>query len=202
MNTFTPILKTVSLGIVTGLLLATARPALAQDNVQELKQQLAQLKAKVAALEARQKTPDIPARYSGAAGWDPLEEMTRMHNAMEEMFDASFSQGFSPPQGMFSNQLFFDNSQLKEVDGGYLITVNIAGFDQNKLEINVNDHAVSISGEYKNTAAQHGKNAAFESHSYGRFLNTIPLPPDADVTKMKTDKKDDRLEIFLPRKET
>lgn len=196
--------KTILAGILSaGLLLTAPHRVWAQESVQELKQQIDALKAKVAELESRQNIPlpgAVVPRMMGQSHWDPLAEMERMHNEMERMFNSSFSQTFSPQQGMFSNQLFFDNSQIKETKDGYLITLNIAGFDKDKLEINVDEHAVSISGEYKGEEKQQGKNSVFESHSYGKFLNTIPLPKDADVTKMKTEKKGDHLEIFLPKK--
>lgn len=89
---------------------------------------------------------------------------------------------------------------IEETQDGYLIKLNIAGFDKDKIAFNINDHSITISGEYKADEKHQEKNGAFESYNYGKFLNTIPLPKDADVSKMKKEQKGDQLEIYFPKK--
>lgn len=188
-------------------LMICARPAFADDNVQDLKKQVEDLKAKVSELEARQQQRSAqqgqgwqaPIKAEGDQ-WDPFAEMERMHSEMGQMVRQAFGEPFSPRHGMFSDNLFFDSSRIEETKDGYLIKLDIAGFDKDKININVKDGSLAISGEYTNDKKQNDKNRAFESHDYGQFLNTMPLPKDADVSKMKTEKKGDTLEISFPKK--
>ena len=197
--------NTLGCWIVVLGLLAAGKSAFAQDNAAELKTQIEELQAKVAALEARQNAAASKKDFSDAAGpgvggGDAFDEMERMHQDMSRLFSQAFNRPSVPHTGMFSDQMFFDNSRIEETEGGYVIKVNTAGFDQEKIDINVRDDSLSISGEYKKEDKQQGQNSVFESHNYGKFLNTIPLPKDADTSKMKTEKKGNQLEIFLPKK--
>lgn len=188
--------------LMVGLLMAT-RPVFAEENVQDLKKQIEELKAKVAELEAHQNA--IPSEETlfpmmNNGQWDPFAEIERMQNEMGRMINHAFNQPLSPHSGMFSNKLFFDNTQMEETKDGYLIKLNIGGFDKDKIDINVNQNSISISGEYKGEEKQKDQNGMFELHNYGKFLNSIPVPPNADVSKMKTEKKDNQMEIYLPKK--
>lgn len=194
---------TVWITLVGGMLLLAPAPGFADDSVESLKQQVAALQAKVAALETQSKkaNPDQADPFLSAdQGWDPFYEMERMHTQMNRMFQQAWAQPSSPQQGMFSNQLFFDESQLEKTKDGYRLTLNTEGFDPDNINIRVQDHALSISGEYRNEQTRQDPNQVFASHNFGKFLNTVPLPADADETKMTTEKSDGHLDIFFPRK--
>ncbi|MCB9757947.1 MAG: Hsp20/alpha crystallin family protein [Candidatus Omnitrophica bacterium] len=189
-------------GVLILSLLLFVHPVFAQENVQDLKAEIQELKTKVAQLEAQQNNMEqkqFPA-VGEDSGWDPFVEMQRIHEQMGHMFNQAWGQSMSPRVGMFSNQMYFDNSQIEETKDGYMIKLDIAGFDKDKIDIKLENHSISISGEYKKDEKQEHQKTAFESHSYGKFLNTIPLPKDADTSKMKTEKKGDQLEIYLPKR--
>jgi HSP20 family protein len=195
-------LKSQFTGVLVLSLLFFVQPVFAQENVQDLKQEIQELKTKVAQLEVQQN--NIQQKQFPAVGednsWDPFSEIQRMHEQMGHMFNQALGQSMSPRAGMFSNQMYFDNSQIEETKDGYMIKLNIAGFDQDKIDIKLENNTISISGEYKKEEKNEHQKGAFESHSYGKFLNTIPLPKDADTSKMKTEKKGDQLEIYLPKR--
>jgi HSP20 family protein len=196
-------IKGVWISVLFFIVLSGVRPVFAQETVQDLKKQIDELKAKVAELEshqAAQHPQQDPRQMMPRNSWDPFGEMEEMHQEMNRMFDSAFSQANSPHSGMLSNQMFFDNSEIKDLGSEYQIKLNVDGFDKDKIDIKVSGHAISISGEYKNTQQTSGQQSAFESHSYGKFLNTIPLPNDADTEKMTTQKNGNELLIVFPKK--
>lgn len=188
--------------MVVGTVMMTTRLAYAEENVSDLKRQIEELKEKVATLEAGQNAavkpwpPAVPAQDP----WDPWADMGRMHQEMEAMFQSAMDQARGARQGMFSNQLFFDTSKLEETKDGYSIKLDVKGFDQNKIDIKAQEGSLVISGEYRDQEKSERQNSVYESHNYGKFLNTVPLPKDADVSGMKIEKKGDQLVIFLPKK--
>ncbi|MBL8012795.1 MAG: Hsp20 family protein [Candidatus Omnitrophica bacterium] len=189
---------------VVSLMLCT-HSVFADDNVQDLKKQIEELKAKVATLEANQSRPagrgwPSPHPSFDNSSWDPFAEMQGMHEEMNRMFRQAFDRSSSPTQGMFSDQLFFDNSNIQETKDGYLIKLDIDGFDKNKINVSAKDGVLGISGEYNNDKKQNDQNGVVESHNYAKFLNSMPLPKDADISKMKTEQKGDQLEISFPKK--
>lgn len=178
------------------------RPVFAQETVSDLKKQIEELKAKVSHLEQHQAENAVkrPNPFPQNDRWDPFGEMEAMHDQMNRMFDSAFAQAYSPQKGMLSNQMFFDTSEIEDRGDSYQIKLDVGGFDKDKIDIKVSGHAISISGEYKNTQQTTGQQSAFESHSYGKFLNTIPLPRDADTDKMSTEKNGKELIITFPKK--
>lgn len=194
--------KTLAIAI---FLCAVSLTAFAQDDVVELKKQISQLEEKVKLLEQNQKNnikedkQDISSATENE--WDPFIEIKQMDREVSKMFQEAFSHSSNFQNSMLTNRLFFDGSKIEENKNGYVIKFDIANLDKNKININVNDSSITVSGEYNQEQKQNDKNRYFEAHNYGKFLNTIPLPKDADSSKMKTQQKDQQLEIFLPKKQ-
>ncbi len=190
------------LALVLGIVFL-ASSAYADESVENLKKQVEELKAKVAALESDQARA-VPAwgAHTGnpVDAWDPMAEMSLIHGQMQRMFQQAFDQGAGPHQGMFSNQLFFDDSMIEEKNDGYVIKLDTTGFDKDKIDIKAQEGSLTISGEYKSQEKRESQGGIMESHQMGRFLNSIPLPVNADVANMKTEKKQNMLEVFIPKK--
>jgi len=123
-----------------------------------------------------------------------------MQQEMDGMFQDSFGRSGSR-RGMFSSDMSFDNDlNLKEVDDGYEIRFTMAGLDQEKIKIQINENSITVTGERSQQNTEEGPNSYFSSQSFGSFMKTIPLPVDADVAKMQTEKEGEVLIIRLPKK--
>jgi HSP20 family protein len=85
---------------------------------------------------------------------------------------------------------------------GYEIIFNMKGLDQEKVDIEINEHSITVKGEHSRQEKEEGQGTFYSSSSFGSFMKTIPLPVDADTSKVKTEKKGDSLVIRLPKKNT
>lgn len=180
-----------------------------QDDVAALKKEIEVLKKRVAQLEQERQTPSVPGSalsqqrpYAGRSWheWDPFAEMDRMQAMMDRMFKSTVGR-FGGGRGILSNQIYFNpNFDLKETKDGYEIRIDLTGLDKNKIDIRADKHSITIKGEQEREEKNEGDNTYYEMRSYGSFLQTIPLPMDADVSKMKTEKKGNALIIRLPKK--
>ena len=76
----------------------------------------------------------------------------------------------------------------------------MAGLDSEKVDIQINDRSITVKGEYSKQDTEENPDSYISSQSYRSIMKTIPLPVDADTTKVKTEKEGDYLVIRLPKK--
>lgn len=158
------------------------------EDIQALKQQVEILNKKVAELEAEKSR-------------DPFAEMDRLQEQMNQMLQEPFESRFGQNQPVMPRQEFYDpDFNLEETPDGYLVKFNTAGLDNRKIDIQVNENSLTLSGESSSETEENSPAAVLRSRSYGKFLKTIPLPVDADTQKLKTEQKGDILEIQIPKK--
>ncbi len=175
-------------------------PSFAAETIDGLKQQIAVLEKRVGELEAGQAQKD---QTTAAAGerWDPLGEMQRMQEEVGRMFQDSFIWAGPVGSGIFgSNMRYDDYFNIQEESDKYVITFDLSGLDQNKVDIEVNENSITVKGEYSRETNQQSQNEQYVSKSYASFLRSVPVPQDADTTNMKTEKQGDKLVITLPKK--
>jgi S1-C subfamily serine protease/HSP20 family molecular chaperone IbpA len=134
--------------------------------------------------------------------WNPSDEMERIRRQMDEMFRGSFGQrGPADPWGAFNTDIFYDAGlDLKETPAGYEIKLNIAGLDKDKIDVEINEHSLTVSGQGSGQEEQTSPGSAFRSRQFHSFLRTIPLPEDADSGSVKTEVQGDNLVIRMGKK--
>lgn len=200
----------LGLGLAFFLLVFLCMPVMAQqtENIDELKQQIKALQKRVEELESKQQVQeqDDPWGFFGTPQddfWDPFEEMRRMQGQMDRMFQNSFQSRGQSKGGMFSSNMSFDyDFDMQETEDGYIITFDMTGLDQDKVDIDINQHSITVKGEHSRKDTEENPNSYFSSSSYGSFMKTIPLPVDADTSKLQTEKEGDNLVIRLPKKKS
>jgi len=140
--------------------------------------------------------------YDGQEQWDPSEEMDRIRREMDQLFQDTYSRRqdrFS--WGAFNSDVFYTpNLDIEENEDGYVIKFDIKGLNKDKIDIEISDYAITVSGERSSETEETSPNSVFKSKSFGSFLRTIPLPEDADTDKVKTEINEDILVIRLPKK--
>ncbi len=149
-----------------------------------------------------QNQPVQPSVPSQGEQWDPFTEMDQMMEQMDQLFENSLShRGGQKSWGMFNTDLSFDQDlQVEETDKAYVVKLDIPGLNKNKLNIEITQHALTVSGESSLEKKESGAGRTAHSQSYSSFLKTIPLPEDADADKMTTETKGETLVITLPKK--
>ncbi len=174
------------------------------ENLTELKKQIENLQKRVEQLEAEKKDSEDRSQFNfqqrSGTGRDLFEEINRMQKDMDQMFQNSLRQP-GGVQGIFAGPENFDaNLDFKETDKGYEIEFDMTGLDKDRVDVQINEHSITIQGEQSRQDEETGPHRYFSAQSFGAFMKTIPLPIDADTTKTKTEKKGDILVIQLPKK--
>lgn len=194
--------------LATVLFFSAYAPSFAGDNVEDLKKQIEALQKRVDELESAQARQNQGQGNAWGAlppqqnqGWDPFDEMRRMQEDMDRMLQNSSGPAGSPQGGVFSNSMSFDtNIDMKETSDGYEITLDMQGLDKDKVDININEHSITVKGESSRQDKEESTGSVFSSSSYGSFMKTIPLPVDADTSKVTSEKEGENLVIRIPKK--
>ena len=200
------IIKT-GVGLSAALIIfLSALPSFAEEDVTELKKQIETLQKRVDDLEAERKqpvqTPNPRDLFFQRRQWDPFAEINRMQQQMDQVFQNSFN-NFDNDRGVFSSNMSFSQEiDIKEKDEKYVIHFDMTGMDENQVDIQINEHSITVKGEHSVQNIEEGDNGKRSSHSYGSFMQTIPLPVDADTSDVKTEKEGDSLVIYIPKKKS
>lgn len=170
-------------------LVAGALPAWAasDEEVAALKKQVAELTAKIDALEksqAPQAQPAGPVRQQRQYyTWDPFAEMEAMQEQMDSLMASSFGRGpamgFMNPAAMHQSYTFNPGYDLKGTDKGYVVTFDMPGMDKSKINVEVKEGILYVSGERSSSEETKNDKMYRQERSFGYFSRVIPLPKDA-----------------------
>jgi len=133
--------------------------------------------------------------------WDPLSEMARTRNRMDQILQDMFNEhDWHSGMGMFNSNLFYDPEfNMEETSNEYIIKLDVGDLDKNKIDIQVNKRSISISGERSEERIEENLHSFYSSKSCGSFSRIIPIPQNVDSQGIKTQIDEDILIIRLPK---
>ena len=136
--------------------------------------------------------------------WNPYDDMERIRDEMDEMFRGAWRDREPEDKGgVFNTEIFYDTSlDWKETPDGYEIRMSVAGLDKDKMDIEINERSITISGQGSGMQEKDSPRGTFRSQQFHSFLRTIPLPEDADSASVKTDIDGDHLIIRMSKKKS
>jgi HSP20 family protein len=193
-----------------------SQPLQANPSVEDLKGQVEALRAEVAQLKAAQHANDpttashIPNVWgpTDSGAWNPFSEMQQMQDRMNRLFRNSFKRsdifaglpgaGFATPASFYEPDL-----DIQDRGDDYLLTLDLPGLDKDKINIEVTDHEILVSGErnYESEEQDNGQGFYRMERRFGSFSRRLPIPENGtqDGVNAKYDKG--VLEITIPKKQ-
>jgi len=178
--------------LVTGLLAFSVRGY--TDDSSQLKEQVKALQERVDQLEtelANKQQAVMPPAGPVYDQWeDPFMQMARMR----EQMDRSMRQAFAVT-GAFNPRM-----DMKQTDKQYVITMDLPGMDKDKINIEIKDGMLTVSGERKSETQNNKNNQYYRQElSFGSFMQAIPLPEDAKPDQIDAKYNNGVLTLTLPR---
>lgn len=155
--------------------------------------------------------PSLPQQpHFGSAwdteNWDPFMEMERLQETMNRMFRDSFQRAHladseSLDAGMPHN-FFEPDLDIQDLQDHYLITLDIPGMEKDKLNIEVRDQMLTVSGERTSASERKDEQLGYYSmeRRVGAFRRSIPLPADALSSDVRASYEKGELRIEIPKK--
>lgn len=92
------------------------------------------------------------------------------------------------------------NAAVEETADEYILELNVANLDKNKIKIEANNSLIILTGEYTRSMGGKAPSILRHSQAFGSFVKTFPLPPDADPKSVKPEIKADTLFIHIAKK--
>jgi HSP20 family protein len=152
-------------------------------------------------------------KQAGAAAPAPREEAWMPFDALRREVDRLFEDirpmGWRLPFGRPSafemawprNEAFriAPAMDLAERNGGYEITAELPGMDENSIEVKLSNGYLTIRGEKKEESELEGKSYHLSERRYGSFQRTFRVPADVDAEKIEASFANGVLTVTLPK---
>lgn len=135
--------------------------------------------------------------------WDPFEEMERMQARINRMFRESLGRSMmtQPTFSPFQRSLFFEpDIDMTETDTHYFIKLDLPGMEKDKINVEVKDHYLTISGERKSEKEEEKEGVFYRmERSFGSFHRMVPLPENANTEGVTADYVNGVMTITVPK---
>jgi len=131
--------------------------------------------------------------------WEPLREFEKLPEQMARLFGFPTIRPYTPytTEEALTVADFIPAVDIYETDKEYLLKLDLPEVGKEDVKVFVEDGVLTIQGERKKEKEEKGKKFHRIERSYGTFLRTFTVPPDADETKIDAEFKEGLLKVHL-----
>jgi len=119
----------------------------------------------------------------------PLE---RLHRDFDTLFGQLWGGWLTPTEQEFETMRVWDFS-IKENEQELVVRAEVPGFEENELDVQINQDVLTIKAEKQQKDEQHTE--------YRNFFRAITLPPGIDAERARAMYRNGVLELHIPRAE-
>ncbi len=128
--------------------------------------------------------------------WEPFRGLVNLHEDLERLFGK-----WTQPQGDETTRAdWVPPVDISEDENGVRLAVELPGLSRDDIQVTVEDHCLTISGERKFEHPAPRENMHRVERSYGKFARTFRLPPTIDAEKVSAEMNNGLMLIALPKK--
>ncbi len=131
----------------------------------------------------------------------PLSEMESLRQEMDRFFDLSFPGLLGRGSGLSENSLWSPSVDVIETHHHYQITADLPGLDKKDISVELEETALTITGERRQEATSKDTGYLRSERHYGRFRRRLHLEAAIDISQAKAVFKNGELKLTLPKKE-
>jgi len=132
--------------------------------------------------------------------WEPFREFEKLPEQMARLFGFPTIRPYGSEEALTVAD-FMPPVDICETEKEYLIKLDLPEVGKEEVKVFVEDGVLTIRGERKKEKEEKGKKFHRIERSYGTFLRTFTVPPDADETKIDAEFKEGLLKVHLPKSE-
>jgi HSP20 family protein len=127
--------------------------------------------------------------------WDPLREVTAMHNELSRLMNGLFE-----GNGV-ETQSWVPTLDAWETDSELVYAFDLPGIPQDKVSVEVEDNMLTVTAERERTDEVSRENFHRVERRFGTFTRTVGLPQGVSEDAIKATFNDGVLEIHVPKPE-
>ncbi|MBU6998767.1 MAG: Hsp20/alpha crystallin family protein [Theionarchaea archaeon] len=143
--------------------------------------------------------------------WDIFDEIQKMQEEMDRMFNDFFRRPYYQSQGPGKSlqesgeraapRLREAFTDVQETDSEVIITVELPGMSKEDIQLNITSDRLEIRAETKEEQTETKGDYRLSGKRYAGFYRSIPFPVPVKAEKAKATYKNGVLEVILPKKE-
>ncbi len=120
--------------------------------------------------------------------WTPLRELDRMERRMRRLFEDRGLFDFETPA-----------TDVYETDHEYVVELEVPGFEQDDLSVEVLDHRLVVRGEYEEDTEKAGRELLLHERLERRFERRFDLPVEVDADNVVAECDKGVLTLHVPK---
>jgi HSP20 family protein len=128
--------------------------------------------------------------------WEPLRELAALQNEMSRLLGSTLGEGDGQQRG------WVPAVDVWETDKEVVYAFDVPGIPEDKISIELEDNALTISGERERTQEVSDERFYRFERRFGSFSRTIGLPQNVTEDQVKADYHDGVLEVRVAKPET
>ncbi|PIQ85102.1 MAG: hypothetical protein COV74_10925 [Candidatus Omnitrophica bacterium CG11_big_fil_rev_8_21_14_0_20_45_26] len=122
--------------------------------------------------------------------WDPFREMALMQRHMDRMLNHFLNDTWmagAVPFGRSDFQTISPSAEFEDQGDVWIIRFDMPGLEKDKIELEVKNGFLSVRAEREAQHTSEDKSKGFYTHEiqYGSFARAVPLPSNADESKVE-----------------
>ncbi len=132
--------------------------------------------------------------------WQPLEEFNVLRQQINRMFDDIVHE--EPGMRIFPKMQetpWVPAIELQETETNLLLKAQIPGLEPERLDIQVSENAVFLTGEYQDQREMTDQGIMRSEFHYGRFTRLVPLPSAIHKEQVTAEMADGLLTLTMPK---
>jgi HSP20 family protein len=128
--------------------------------------------------------------------WEPLRELAALQNEMSRFLGSTLGEGDG------QQRAWVPAVDVWETDKEVVYAFDVPGIPEDKISIELEDNALTISGERERTQEVSDERFYRFERRFGSFSRTIGLPQNVSEDQVKADYHDGVLEVRVAKPET
>lgn len=133
---------------------------------------------------------------SNIVRFEPMREMMSLREAMNQLFDDSFTRPFS-----LSGSASMPAVDMYQDDENVVVKASLPGLRPEDVQISVTADVLNLHGEYAENTEKKEKTYLIHEQRSGSFDRSVRLPVDVQTDKARAEFENGILTITLPKAE-
>jgi len=137
--------------------------------------------------------------------WDPFQEMQRVQERMDKLFNESLGRFHQSPRfsGLADDFTFSPDLDLRDDGNAYVVRMDLPGADKPEVNVEVEGTTLKVTGKRDETIKEEDKGKVLRNERReGAFERSIQLPGEVKAEEVVAKYENGVLTITLPKAET
>jgi HSP20 family protein len=137
--------------------------------------------------------------WSGSR-WPSLSDFGHAYRDLDKLVEGFWGQTSANGKEFLSG--FSPSCDVEETENSYLVSFDIPGIDKDKLNIELSNNVLTVTGEREQAEKNEKKGCYHYERFYGKFSRSLNLPESVNDSKVEASYKDGVLNIEIPKSES